>query len=185
MVGLRSTEKFEDAQIRKKLMSSLPVMRGRQILVFFDGSCWPNPGGKMGIGVVFYEATGFKISYANSRNPKTKNKTIKITDKFSRVIESAKENTNNLSEHAALNLALLHLKNRNLHNEQIFIFGDSEVIIRQMKKEYSISPGKKYYPKAKENMDLLLELTKKGNKFEFIWIPRELNTLADLLSKKQ
>jgi ribonuclease HI len=181
-IGKRSIAKFEDAQIKKKIKSTPPPKRGRQILVFFDGSCWPNPNGKMGLGVVFYEATGFRISYANSRNPKSSYRTLRITNKFSRDIEASPNNTNNVAEHSALNLALLHIKNRNFHNEEIFIFGDSQMTIKQMNKEYCLSTEKKYYEKAKENMNLLFDLSI-DNKFEFIWIPRELNALADSLSK--
>lgn len=182
IIGKRALEAYEDAEIKRKIHSLPEVKNERQTVVFFDGSCWPNPGGEIGVGVVIYEAENFKVDKADSKKIKSSYTSIKVIEKFSHRIEECEDNTNNVAEHTALNTALLYLKKRKVKNECIFIFGDSEITIRQMKGDYAINPGKKYYPKAKENVDLVKEMSHE-NIFKFIWIPRELNTVADNLSK--
>lgn len=152
------------------------------IVIFFDGSCYPNPGGSMGIGVAVYEAKNFQVSGANTRNPKTNYSSIKILEKISFREKKSKKNTNNVAEHTALNTALNYLIEREVSSTKIFIFGDSEMTIKQMCGDYKLTPGKNYYPIASENISLAHHLLSE-NRVKFIWIPRELNSVADSLSK--
>lgn len=182
VIGKRALEAAEDTEIRRKLRLAPKVTTNKDIVIFFDGSCWPNPGGKMGVGVVVYKAVNFKIENPNSRSPKSSYTSLKIKKKISYSIDQNEGNTNNVAEHSALNEALLYLYRKKINGRRVFVFGDSQITIRQINGDYAINPGKKYYSKAKENNELLKEMNK-ANVFKFIWIPRELNVIADSLSK--
>ena len=83
--------------------------------------------------------------------------------------------TNNIAEYEALLLGLQLLKK--LEAQNISILGDSELIIRQIKGEYSVRN-----PRLREYWNAALDLLKTFEKYELIFIPRALNHLANELA---
>lgn len=79
--------------------------------------------------------------------------------------------TNNIVEYEALLLGLHILKN--LKAKKISIQGDSELIIRQIKGEYSTKS-----PRLREYRNTILDLLKTFKKYELMFIPRAQNHLA-------
>lgn len=159
------------------------------LILFFDGSCEPvNPNGNIGAGVIGYEAENFTymVFKKPERKFKTEHDSIKTIHKDSRFFEFGsngfEKTSNNQAEHLALNVAMEYSKTKDY--KTIFFFGDSQLIIRQMCGDFSINEGKTYYHYAKKNIDLKNELEQAGKKLHFFWIPRELNYVADRLSKK-
>ena len=83
--------------------------------------------------------------------------------------------TNNIAEYEALLLGLKFLKQ--LEAQKISILGDSELIIKKIKGEYSDRN-----PRLREYRNAALDLLKTFEKYEIIFIPRELNHLANELA---
>ena len=83
--------------------------------------------------------------------------------------------TNNITEYEALILGLQVLKQ--LKAQKISILGDSELIIRQIKGEYSAKN-----PRLREYRNATLDLLKTFEKYELIFIPRAQNHLANELA---
>ena len=83
--------------------------------------------------------------------------------------------TNNVAEYSALKRAAEWVSQNGVDDE-IVIKGDSQLVIFQMKGIWQIKSetSKKFVPEIRR----LLE----GRKTSFIWIPREQNAEADLLS---
>lgn len=128
---------------------------------YFDGACEPvNPSGKIGAGVYI---TDGESEHADSI-----------------FVPAKKENTNNIAEYLAFIRVLELMKNKSGDNIQIF--GDSMLVIKQMNGEWQIKNGayKEYALKA---IPLLNNLRKKNEVF-IKWIPREQNEKADFQSMK-
>lgn len=128
---------------------------------YFDGACEPrNPGGKIGAGIYITD---------NEKD---------FTDSIFR--EASPKNTNNIAEYLAFIRVLELMKNK--IDDIIEIFGDSQLVIRQMNAEWQIKNGayKEYALKAISMLDDL----KKKNKVTLTWIPREENEKADYQSMK-
>ena len=83
--------------------------------------------------------------------------------------------TNNIAEYEALLLGLQLLKQ--LEVQKISILGDSELIIKQIKGEYSTKN-----PRLREYRNAALDLLKTFEKYELIFIPRAKNHLANELA---
>jgi len=83
--------------------------------------------------------------------------------------------TNNIAEYEALLIGLHLLKY--LGAKRISVQGDSELIIRQIKGEYSTKN-----PKLREYRNSTLDLLKTFEKYELIFIPRAQNHLANELA---
>ena len=127
------------------------------ISLYFDGLCRPrNPGGIATYGYVVYQ-DGKKVKSGSG------------------VIGSGIGMTNNVAEYSALKRAVEWVS-RNCVDDEIVIKGDSQLVIHQMSGIWQIKSetSKKFVPEIRR----LLE----GRKTRFIWIPREQNTEADLLS---
>jgi len=127
------------------------------ISIYFDGLCRPrNPGGVATYGYVIYQ-DGKKVKSGSG------------------VIGSGAGMTNNVAEYSALERAVEWVS-RNSVDDEIIIKGDSQLVIYQMNGTWQIKSetSKKFIPEIRK----LLE----GRKTRFIWIPREQNTEADLLS---
>jgi len=127
------------------------------ISIYFDGLCRPrNPGGVATYGYVIYQ-DGKKVKSGSG------------------VIGSGAGMTNNVAEYSALKRAVEWVS-RNSVDDEIIIKGDSQLVIYQMNGTWQIKSetSKKFVPEIRK----LLE----GRKTRFIWIPREQNTEADLLS---
>ena len=83
--------------------------------------------------------------------------------------------TNNVAEYHALLQSLLYCKLNSLRN--IRIFGDSQLVIRQVLNVYKVKSES-----LKKLCDLCKNLTSELN-VSLHWIPREENQRADYLSK--
>lgn len=130
------------------------------IELYFDGCCEPkNPGGNGGAGVII-KKDGVTI------------------EQLANYCGNGQNMTNNVAEYQALIDGLKYLSNQNLFNEEIKVFGDSQLVIEQMSGRWKIKKGI-YEPKAIEAAKLKIKF--KNIKFE--WIPREQNIECDCLSK--
>lgn len=129
--------------------------------VWFDGSCGPkNPGGKIGWGfVILYNgAERVRESHSAPAHP---------------------GNSNNRAEYLALRAALDWLWRHGLSVEAIRVRGDSSLVIRQMKGEWRIKPGRRYSAVARDAK----ELARCFRHLTFEWVSRRENQLADKLSR--
>jgi len=127
------------------------------ITIYFDGLCRPrNPGGVATYGYVIYQH-GEKVKTGCG------------------VVGSGAGMTNNVAEYSALKHAVEWVS-RNSVKDEIVIKGDSQLVIHQMNGTWRIKSetSKKFVPEIRG----LLE----GRKTRFVWIPREQNAEADLLS---
>lgn len=131
------------------------AMRGQARMgkVYVDGASKGNPG-PSGIGVALFAMGGQKIG------------------QISKHIGSG---TNNQAEYTAL-IEALALAQR-MKVETLFIFSDSELMVKQVKGEYKVKN-----PDIQERMEEVRALLKGFEKYSITWIPREKNTLADALS---
>ena len=135
----------------------------KKIECYFDGSCEPkNPSGNMGIGALV-KVDGVKVM------------------EFSDFVPAKPQNTNNVAEYMGFEKIIDYLLENNLANENVSIFGDSQLVIKQMNGEWRIKDGS-YTTFAQR-------CSEKLSKFEKVpviqWIGRDLNTEADALSKGQ
>ena len=125
--------------------------------LYFDGYCLTNPGTIGGYGVVI----------------KKNNKIIKtISNHFTEIV------SNNIVEYRGLNAGLTWLLDNDFEDEDIEVYGDSLLVINQMKGWWRIKKGI-YKQMALVTKKLL------GNfkNLTFTWIPREKNEEAHNLSQ--
>lgn len=134
--------------------------------IFFDGACEPvNPGGNMGWGVVVVNDDG------------------SIFGKFHGFQPAASQNSNNVAEYLAFQLALNSIRKLEKF-KPILILGDSQLVIKQMSGDWKIKQGR-YVNVAEDCLDQLHQLQSEGFVIGLQWIPREKNKLADDMSKAQ
>lgn len=155
-----------------------------EIVVFFDGSIEPNPNGTMGLGVVVFQTEGFIIEQTG-KVPKTSYKSCKriysFYDKINPGERGFKTTTNNIAEYLAFQHALEFIRDNEV--KKAFIFGDSNMVIQQMKGAWKIGRGA--YVNTAIHCDEMLNYLIVHKKVEVIinWIPREFNSVADNLSR--
>lgn len=124
--------------------------------VYIDGACEPtNPGGTASYGMVVYRDG--KQVFAKGK-----------------VIGSGAAMSNNVAEYAGL-LEFLRLWQG---IEEATVYSDSQLLIKQMSGEWNAHSG--LYLESYQAAKLKCE----GKPISFIWIARELNTIADSLSLK-
>ena len=129
------------------------------IEVWIDGSCYPvNPGGTACAGYVI----------------KRKGQTIA---KGSKIVGKGKEMTNNVAEYTALIAVLEELRKRQLHNEEIIIKSDSQLLVNQINGNWKVK-SQLLYPLYREAKKQIANYNLKIK-----WIPRELNEEADEMSR--
>lgn len=131
------------------------------IKVHFDGACEPfNPGGRMGFGV---HISGHTVGVIHTHGEQT---------------DFDSQNSNNVAEYRALNIALDWLIENGYSRNPIQVFGDSMLVIKQMNGDWRAKGGRYYseYLRAQELRDQFQVIT-------FTWVPREKNQIADDLSK--
>jgi ribonuclease HI len=128
------------------------------IIIHFDGSCDPNPGGRCSYGFV---------AWRNGR---------KVHEGRGVAAPPGPGASNNVAEYTGCIRALEWLRYEPSSEPKV-VRGDSELILKQLKGEYKVrSPLlAPLYWRARE---LLTELT--GVRLE--WIPREQNADADRLA---
>lgn len=128
----------------------------------FDGACEPyNPGGNMGFG--------WHLVNSNTR----------FTAEGADAVPAHPGNTNNIAEYRALINGLQWVAENIGTNIVLAVYGDSQLVIRQMRLEWQINDGKPYSPFARQALALRIKFPN----ISFEWLPRELNTKADALSK--
>ena len=127
--------------------------------LYFDGS-YRKAKRTMGIGVTIRGIDG-----------RTK---FKLSKNYS--FDAYPKNSNNVAEYLALKKGLEYCLHSGITD--IKVFGDSQLVINQMKGEWEISGGA-YKQIAKE----CKKLTENFEFISFNWIPREDNTETDDLSK--
>lgn len=133
------------------------------IKAYFDGCCEPNrDGGKMGYGGIIYrhEEVIHTISYP--------------------FVSANGEASNNIAEYCGVIAVFRFLIAHELTQEETYIFGDSKMVIEQLKGNWAMNNGK-YLPYAERAVQLLLDF-KQSPHLE--WIPKERNGEADALSRK-
>ena len=91
-----------------------------------------------------------------------------------------KETSNNVAEYNGFLAILLQLKGMSLQQEEIHIYGDSNLVIQQMSGSWRIKQGF-YVPFALSARKLIVQFPR----LSLHWIPREENHLADKLSKAE
>ena len=126
-----------------------------KLITFSDGGARGNPG-PAGIGAVLYNED--KIIVAE-------------------ISQYLGETTNNQAEYRALIAALK--KARELGGQEITCYLDSELVVKQLNREYKV--------KNKDLAPLFLEvynLSLGFRKISFIHIPREKNSVADRLANE-
>lgn len=135
-------------------------MHRSPITVYCDGLCEPNPGGIATCGWVVYRGK-------------------RRLKKFCSLVCSGPGATNNLAEYSAVISALEWLLDKDLHDRQIEICTDSQLVAYQLTGRYSVkSPFIiPLFKKANGMINLFMSVKVK-------WIPREQNKEADKLSKK-
>lgn len=133
---------------------------------YFDGVCEPvNPGGHAGYGAVIF---------------KDEERLWECSQVFVPVKGKEKETSNNVAEYSGFIAILEYFIENNLQKEHIKVYGDSMLVIEQMKGKWRIVKGF-YKPLAYEARVLV----KKFKKLSLHWIPREENSIADELSKAE
>lgn len=130
------------------------------ILVYIDGACGPtNPRGAMGAAALI-EENGSELH--------------RICEGYA----PSDRNSNNLAEYLALYAVLKWLSANFLHNYTIIIHSDNQMLISQMNEAWGIRSG--FYQNI---ADACFEMKHDFSDISFKWIPRHMNTRADVLSK--
>ena len=93
------------------------------------------------------------------------------------VAPGSPNSTNNVAEYVAAIRALEWLVGQH-YSREVALYGDSELVIRQMNGEYEVRAEH-----LKAYHDHLAQLAARFPRAEFHWIPREENQRADILSK--
>lgn len=130
----------------------------------FDGSCKKNPGPIAGYGYVI-KKNGFDFK------------------SHSEMLPANQIYSNNYSELYAIYKALEFI-NKQGDATSVFVRGDSKLAINLMKKRYRCkNPDKIYYNAYVLAVEQLNLLRSNNTIVMFDWIPRELNSEADKLSR--
>jgi ribonuclease HI len=131
-----------------------------KLKLFFDGSCMPkNPGGVARYAWRLLDNDSKEIAFSHGE------------------VCRGPEATNNVAEYASVRNGLRYLKEKNWEGV-LEIFGDSQLVIRQLLGEYKVRKDT-LIPYHTECMELL-----KNIEWKAFWIPREQNEECDLLSRK-
>jgi ribonuclease HI len=131
---------------------------------YFDGSCGPiNPGGMAAYGALILREGQLIWECSALFQPEP---------------GKERETSNNLAEYCGLIALLEHLIHLGAQQEPIMIYGDSDLVIKQMFGPWKIKSGI-YAPYAHKAQVLRRMFAHLGGQ----WIPRTKNTKADALSK--
>lgn len=143
------------------------MKKNSDFVCHFDGSCYPNPGGDVGVGAVVRDEKRVvhTVSYKMDKNPLF-------------------HTSSNVAEYMAfIDVLLWFNENRKSIRKRsvIDIYGDSQLVVEQMNRRWRIKEGI-YYDYAMEAQALLFRL-QRWFTFKIRWIPRDQNIEADVLSK--
>ncbi|HZN92054.1 MAG TPA: ribonuclease HI family protein [Myxococcales bacterium] len=137
------------------LPSGPGVSGGNRIRVYSDGAARGNPG-LAGAGAVLVEPNG---------------RVVERLGKFLGV------QTNNYAEYMGLLLGLKRAKE--LGVQEVEVFADSELMIRQLGGRYQVKS-----PSLRPLYEEVLELLNQFGRFKLVHVPREMNAAADEMSNK-
>lgn len=130
---------------------------------YFDGACSINPDGVMGIGAYIVHGKDTRdISYG---------------------VLAGKGNSNNVSEYMAFNEVLYYLLDNATKKDEVIIYGDSMLVVKQSNGQWRIKNGA-YKEYALEAKDLLKSVRSMVKSIKIKWIARDGNDIADALSKE-
>lgn len=127
-------------------------MKKKTLKIYIDGGSRGNPGSSACAAVIYDE----------------KNNLISEEGRF------LGKATNNFAEYSALHLALQTAKK--LGAETLYIYSDSELLVKQYNGEYKIKD-----PKLASMMDIIAEELKAFKEVRLSHISRNLNKIADKL----
>ncbi len=131
------------------------------VTVHFDGACEPPRGGGIATFGFHLEGGGFLHE-----------------DRGLAVAPKSPHSTNNVAEYSGAIHALAWLAAHG-YAGPVRLFGDSQLVIRQMKGEYEVRAE---HLKAYHHH--LSQLAARFERVEYEWVPRESNARADALSKQ-
>lgn len=131
------------------------------IRAYFDGACEPNPGGKASYGYVVYQYDIKIHESGHQLNPLENGHT-----------------SNNIAEYCGLIATLKYLLSHKLLDHEIYVFGDSQLVIKQISGLWNVNKGL-YVPYYK----IAIKYAQLFTNILFEWIPKERNTEADKLSR--
>ncbi|AWR97172.1 reverse transcriptase-like protein [Acidianus sulfidivorans JP7] len=130
-----------------------------KVIGFFDGLCEPkNPGGIATFGYVIIVGDKKIFGYGLAEKPWSANA------------------TNNVAEYMGVYCLINKLLSLNIM--EATIYGDSQLVIRQLNNEYKIKS-----PRLIPIFNKIMELKSKFNLLEFKWVPREKNKEADKMTR--
>jgi ribonuclease HI len=137
------------------------VVTGLPVRVHFDGACEPPRGG--GVATYGFTLEGPEIEH----------------EEFGLAVPPGSERaTNNVAEYVGAIRALEFLVSIG-YRGPVLVFGDSQLVIRQMSGEYEVR-AEHLQPYHQH----LGALAARIGDVQFQWVPREENTRADELSKR-
>lgn len=131
-----------------------------KIKAYFDGLCEPNPSGVATWGIVVFE-----------------NDNIIYKDCGIACEPYTQQSTNNFAEYTGLINVIRYCLDNGLLD--IEVIGDSQLAIRQMTGVYSVNS-----PNIIPLYNEAIKLSQNFNNITFTWVRRELNTVADSMSKE-
>ena len=130
-------------------------MDNKKLIIYTDGGARGNPG-PSGIGAVIYD----------------EKKTV-----LAEVSEFIGRATNNQAEYKAVIAALA--KAKELGGEELEFYLDSELVVKQLKREYKVK-----HPELAPLFLKIYNLEMGFKKISFKHVPREMNKEADALANK-
>jgi ribonuclease HI len=137
------------------------------LIIHFDGSCWPNPHGLARYGYTLRSDDG-AVNHSGHG-----------------MCGEGCGMSNNYAELYAMAEGLEYvLQLMKLHRvDAVKVIGDSEVAVRLMSGRYRANPEKLYYPQLVRAQAAQEELVRIGALVSLEWCPREENQECDDLSK--
>ncbi len=137
------------------------------ITAYFDGACVPNADfGRIAYGAVI------------KRDEEIIHETSQRYNRYGIITNNIA--SNNIAEYCGCIAVLSYLLHENLYAEETYIFGDSKLVIMQMRGDWKASDGK-YLPFYNRAITYLKSFHSPPF---FEWIPRERNVYADALAKR-
>jgi ribonuclease HI len=147
--------------------------------LFFDGSCWPNPGGDMGVAWGIRRTTSPDSLSIKAGYPASPPSLVKenLGDWHCFVADTLGPGSNNQAEYHALLGGLRHA--HRLGIRRLVVVGDSLLVVKQVNKQWKIKSGD-LRPLAAEAR----RLTGAFERVNIRHISREGNAEVDALSRK-
>lgn len=134
-----------------------------EYICYIDGSCYPNPSGPIGVGIIVQKTDSNERIF-----------------NYSEKVNENSNNTNNVAEYLALYKLMIYLIENKLNNKKIIVYGDSMLVMEQISLNWKIKSG--------AYSEIALKCKNMLPFFSYIyfgWIKRELNKECDYLSKKK